>query len=66
MPSYQLVKTKKRPESNSNFEYINRELKSSDITHTREEIRLSILTVDGTLVTKYPSGKTSYWIRAES
>ena len=36
------------------------------MTHTRDEIRLSLLTVDGKLVTKYPSGKTSYWIRAES
>ena len=30
------------------------------------ETRLSLLTVDGKLEIKYPSGKTSYWIRAES
>ena len=36
-------------------------------THpTRVETRLYLLTVDGKLVIKYPSGKTSYWIRAES
>ena len=58
--------TKKRPDSNSIFEYMNRELKNSDITHTRVETRLSLFTVDGKLVIKYPSGKTSYSIRAES
>ena len=57
---------KKRPDSNSIFEYINRELKNSDITHTLVDTRLSLLTVDGKLEIKYPSGKTSYWIRAES
>ena len=30
------------------------------------DTRLSLLTVDGKLEIKYPSGKTSYWIRAES
>ena len=57
---------KKRPDSNSIFEYINRELRNSDITHTRVETRLSLLTIDVKLHIKYPSGKTSYWIRAES
>ena len=57
---------KKRPDSNSIFEYINRELKNSDITHTLVNTRLTLLTVDGKLEIKYPSGKTSYWIRAES
>ena len=57
---------KKRPDSNSIFEYINRELKNSDITHTLVDTILSLLTVDGKLEIKYPSGKTSYWIRAES
>ena len=56
---------KKRPESNSIFEYINRELKNSDITHTLVDSRLSLLTVDGKLEIKYPSGKTCYWIKAE-
>ena len=32
---------KKRPDSNSIFEYINRELKNSDITHTLVDTRLS-------------------------
>ena len=57
---------KKRPDSNFIFEYINRELKNSDITHTLVDTRLSLLTVDGKLEIKYPSGKTSYWITAES
>ena len=50
---------KKRPDSSSIFDYINRELKNSDITHTLVDIRLSLLTVDGKLEIKYPSGKTS-------
>ena len=57
---------KKRPDSSSIFDYINRELKNSDITDTLVDIRLSLLTVDGKLEIKYPSGKTSYWILAES
>ena len=48
---------KKRPDSNSIFEYINRELKNSDITHTLVDTRLSFLTVDGKLEIKYPPGK---------
>ena len=54
----------KRPYSNSIF--LNRELKKSNITYTQVETRLPLLTVDGKLVIKYPSGKASYWIRAES
>ena len=57
---------KKRPDSNSLFEYINSYLKNSNISHTWVETRLSLLTVDGKLVIKYPSGKTSDWIRVES
>ena len=57
---------KKRPASNSIFECINRELKNFDITHTLVDTRLSLLTVNEKLEIKYPSGKTSYWIRAES
>ena len=30
------------------------------------DTRLSLLTVDGKLEIQYPSGKTSYWIRADS
>ena len=40
--------------------------KNSDITYTRVETKLSLLTVDGKLDIKYPSGKTSDWIKAES
>ena len=40
---------KKRPNSNSIFDYINRELINSDITHTLMETRLSLLTVVGKL-----------------
>ena len=54
----------KRPYSNSIF--LKRELKNSNITYTQVETRLPLLTVDGKLVIKYPSGKASYWIRAES
>ena len=57
---------KKRPDSNSIFEHMNRKLKNSDIAHTLVDTRLSLLTVDGKLEIKYPSGKTSYWIRTES
>ena len=57
---------KKRPDSNSIFEYTNRGLKNSDITHTLVDTSLSLLIVGGKFQTKYPSGKTSYWIRAES
>ena len=66
MPSYQFVTTKKKPDSNSIFEYINRELRNSDITHTLVETKLSLSTVDGKLEIKCPFGKASYWIRAES
>ena len=65
MSSCQL-ETKKRRDSNSIFEYINRELRNSDITQTLVETRLSLLTVDGKLEIKHPSGKTCYWVRAES
>ena len=51
---------KKRPNSNSIFEYMNRELKNSDITHTLVDTRLYLLIVDGKLEIKYSSGKTSY------
>ena len=57
---------KKGPDSNSIFDYVNRELKNSNITHTLVDTRFSLLTVDGESEIKYPSGKTSYWIRAES
>ena len=55
----------KRPDSNSIFEYINRELRNSDITHTLVKTRLSLLAAGGKLEIKYPFGKASYWIRAE-
>ena len=64
MSSYQFVTTKK--DLTPTLEYINRELKNSDITHTLADTSLSLLTVDEKLEIKYPSGKTSYWIRAES
>ena len=41
-------------------------MRNSDIKHTLAETRLSLLTVDGKLEIKYPLGKASYWIRAES
>ena len=66
MPSYQLVTTKKGPDSNSIFEYINRELKNSDITHTLVDTRLSLFTVDRKLEIKYPSEKMCNWNRAEA
>ena len=40
------------------FDYINRELRNSDITHTLVETRLSRLTADGELEIKCPFGKT--------
>ena len=55
----------KRPDSNSIFEYINRELRNSDITHTLVKTRLSLLAAGRKLEIKYPFGKASYWIRAE-
>ena len=55
-----------RPDWNSIFEYINKDLRNSDITHTWVETRLSFLTVDGKLDIIYSSGKISYWVRAES
>ena len=58
------IRNSKRPYSNSIF--LKRELKNSNITYTQVETRLPLLTVDGKLVIKYPSGKASYWIRAES
>ena len=64
MSSYQFVTTK--IDLTPTLEYINRELKNSDITHTLADTSLSLLTVDEKLEIKYPSGKTSYWIRAES
>ena len=64
MPSCQFVTRK--PDLNSIFEYINRGSRNSDITHTLAETRLSLfLTADGKYI-KYPSGKMSWWIRAES
>ena len=58
------IRNSKRPYSNSIF--LKRELKNSNITYTQVETRLPLLTVDGKLVIKYPSGKASYWIRALS
>ena len=48
---------KRRPDSNPIFEYTNRGLKNSDITHTLVDTRLSFLIVDGKFEIKYPSGK---------
>ena len=49
---------KRRPDRNSFTEYIFRELRNSDIKHSRVKIRLSLLTVDGKSDIKYPSRKT--------
>ena len=52
MPSYQFVTTKKDLIRTGNI--------------TRVESRSSLLTADGKLDIKYPSGKMIYWSRAES
>ena len=65
-PIISIRNNKKRPDLNSIVEYINRELRNSNITHNRVETKLSLLTVGGKLDTKYRSGKTSYSIIAES
>lgn len=51
---------KKRLDSSSIFNYVNKELGNFDITHTLIEISLSKLTDDEKLETKYPLGKVSY------
>ena len=51
---------KKRLDSSSIFNYVNKELGNFDITHTLIETSLSKLTDDGKLETKYPLGKVSY------
>ena len=43
------------------FEYLKKDLHNSSITSTLIDTRLS--TIDGKLETKYPSGKTSYWVK---
>ena len=54
---------KKRPDENSIFEYINKELHNLNITSTIIDTRLSTLTIDGKLEIKYPLGKASYWVK---
>ena len=61
-----ICNNKRRSDSNSIIEYKIRELRNYDITHTRVETRLFLLTIDKKFDVKYPSRKTSYRIRAES
>ena len=53
----------KRPDVNSIFEYLNKELHNPNITSTFIDTRLSTLTIDGKLEIKYPLGKASYWVK---
>ena len=62
-PSIPSAVTKKRPDVNSIFEYLNKELHDSNITSTLIDTRLSTLTIDGKLEIKYPLGKASYWVK---
>ena len=64
-PSIPFV-VKKRPDLNSIFEYLNKELHNSNITSTLIDTRLSTLTIDGKLDIKYPLGKASYWVKGNN
>ena len=57
------VRRKKRPDVNSIFEYLNKELHNSNITFTLTDTRLSNLTIDGKLEIKYPLGKATYLVK---
>ena len=65
-PSMPFVVKKKRPDLNSIFEYLNKELHNSNITSTLIDTRLSTLTIDGKLDIKYPLGKASYWVKGNN
>ena len=54
------ARRKKRPDVNSIFEYLNKELHNSNITFTLTDTRLSNLTIDGKLEIKYPLGKATH------
>ena len=56
------ARTKKDPMSYI-FEYLKKDLHNSSITSMLIDTRLSTLTINGKLETKYPSGKTSYWVK---
>ena len=57
---------KKRPDVNSIFEYLNKELHNSNITPILIDTRLSTLTIDGKLEIKYPLGKASNWVKSNN
>ena len=57
---------KKRPDVNSIFEYLNKELRNSNISSTLVDARLSTLTIARKLEIKYPSGKISYWVKGNN
>ena len=43
-----------------------KELHNSSITSTLTDSKLSILTIDRKLETKYPLGKTPYWVKGNN
>lgn len=53
------IRRKKRPNVNSIFEHLSKELHNSNITSTPTDTRLSNLTIDGKLAIKYSLGKAS-------
>ena len=57
------IRRKKRPNVNSIFEHLSKELHNSNITSTPTDTRLSNLTIDGKLAIKYSLGKASYWVK---
>ena len=65
-PSIPSAVTKKRPDVNSIFEYLNKELHDSNITSTLIDTRLSTLTIDGKLEIKYPPRKVLYWVKGNN
>ena len=57
---------KRRPDVNSIFEYLSKELHNSNTNSTLIGTRLSALTIDGKLEIKYPLRKASYWVKGNN
>ena len=57
---------KKRPDANSIFEHLNKELHNSNINFTLTDTRLFTLTIDGKLEIKYHLGKASCWVKSNN
>ena len=56
----------KRPDVNSIFEHLNKELYNSNINSTLTDTRLITLSINGKLEIKYPLEKASCWVKSNN